>query len=99
MATSTDEMSTPVTRDEPQQVQVRLDQSLEQLEQKLARLATKDDLEPREAVLARLDLFEHRFMAALARHSQTIIESISAQISAINEKHPGKARTQVDSEP
>ncbi|HEX2689403.1 MAG TPA: hypothetical protein VHN14_22435 [Kofleriaceae bacterium] len=73
MAEATD-MSTPVTRGE--------------LRAELAPLATKAELELWGGeLLARLDAIEHRLLAELARHTKATFESMSTQISVIDEKY------------
>ena len=79
MATSTDDMSTPVTRselrDELQQLELKL-------EQKLAHLVTRTELEMwGGALLARIELGEQRMFTELARHTRAIQESMSTHIS------------------
>jgi len=73
MADATD-MSTPMTRGE--------------LRAEIAPLATKVELELwGGALLARLDAVEHRLLAELARHTRATFESMSTQISVIDEKY------------
>jgi hypothetical protein len=89
MATSTDDMSTPVTRgelrDELQQLEVRLEQKLEQ---KTAHLVTRTEFEMwGGALLARIELGEQRIFTELARHTRAIQESMSTQISVIDDKY------------
>src|SRR5512134_1479919 len=70
MATSTDDMSTPVTRGE---LREELQQLEQKLEQKLAHLATKTELEMwGGALLARIELGEQRLFTELARHTRAI---------------------------
>jgi hypothetical protein len=85
MATSTDDMSTPVTRgelrDELQQLEVRLEQ---RLDEKIAQLLTKTEFEVwGRTLLARIELWEERVITELARHTRAIQASVAAQISAI----------------
>ena len=92
MATSTDDMSTPVTRgelrDELQQLEVRLEQLELKLEQKLAHLVTRTEFEMwGGALLARIELGEQRMFTELARHTRAIQESMSRQISVIDDKY------------
>jgi hypothetical protein len=85
MATSTDDMSTPVTRGE---LREELQQLEQKLEQKLAHLATKTELEMwGGALLARIELGEQRLFTELARHTRAIQESMSTQISAVDDKY------------
>ena len=93
MSDSTD-MSTPVTRGEFAQFEIRLEQRLAQLATKaeIAQLATKAELEIwGGALLARLleriDSVEQRLLAELARHTRASYEDMSAQISVIDEKY------------
>jgi hypothetical protein len=63
----------------------------------LVPLATKADLVPLAtkaeldlwagALLARMEVFEQRLLAELARHIKAAFESMSAQISVIDEKY------------
>jgi hypothetical protein len=85
MATSTDDMSTPVTRgelrDELQQLEVRL-------EQKLAHMVTRTEFEMwGGALLARIELGEQRLFTERARHTRAVQESMSTQISVIDDKY------------
>ena len=93
MMASTD-MSTPVTRGE-------LREELEQLRQELEPLATKRELEPlatkrdlelwggalQARLIERIDGTEQRLSAELARHVKAILEAMSTQISAVDEKY------------
>jgi hypothetical protein len=95
MTPSTD-MSNPVTRgelrEEIERLEIRLEQKLEEkleqkleekLEQKLAHVATKADLE----------IWGGALMAELARHTKAVQESMSTQVSVIDEKYadlPGR---------
>ena len=98
MSTFTDDMSTPVTRgelrDELQQFKV----SLEHLEQKLDQKFDQKLEMWGGALLARIDVNERRFaqqiasaeqrlIAELARHTRAIQESMSTQISVVDEKY------------
>ena len=84
MSDSTD-MSTPVTRGEFAQFEIRL-------EQRLAQLATKAELEiwggalPAR-LLERIDSSDQRLLAELARHTRASYEDMSTQISVIDEKY------------
>ena len=89
MATSTDDMSTPVTRgelrDELQQFEIHLEQKLEQ---KLKHLVTRTEFEMwGGALLARIELGEQRMFTELARHTRAIQESMSTQISVVDDKY------------
>ena len=116
MRDSTD-MSTPVTRGEFAQFEIRLEQRLAQLATKaeiaqlatraeiaqlatkadiaqlatkaeIAQLATKAELELwGGALLERIDRFEQRLLAELARHTRASAEGLSTQISVIDEKY------------
>jgi hypothetical protein len=78
-------MSTPVTRGDLRQ---ELDQLEMRLEQKLAHLATKAELELwGGALLARFEAGEQRLLTELARHAKAIQEAMSTQISVIDEKY------------
>lgn len=92
---ATTDMSTPVTRGELraeiEQLETRLDQKLDQ---KLANLVTKADLEQRLAnVATKADLeiwggaLLDRLLTELARHTKAIQESMSTQISVVDEKY------------
>jgi hypothetical protein len=74
------DMSTPVTRgelrDELEQLEARLDRKLDQ------KLETWGG-----ALLARIASGEQRTLSELARHVQAIQESLSTQVSAIDEKY------------
>jgi hypothetical protein len=89
-----DDMSTPVTRgelrEEIAQLEIRLDQKLDQkLEQRFtqmtaqmaSQMATKRDLE-----LWGGALFE-RLQIELARHTRAIQETLSRQVSTIDDKY------------
>ena len=86
------DMSTPVTRGELREEIALLEQKIDQ---KLAHFATKRELEFwGGALLARMETFEQRLggfeqrlLAELAQHTKTISESLSAQISIIDEKY------------
>ena len=91
-------MSTPVTRGEPpdgfQQFKARLDQSLEQREQRLAQkldqepasMATMTELEIwGEALLARLDPGERRFAQQLLERIASSEQRLLAEIAEIAE--------------
>jgi hypothetical protein len=101
MMDSTD-MTTPVTRGELREELAQLEQKLEQ---KLAYLATKRELEFwGGALLARIEASEQRHIALverteqrlgaeLARHAGAINESISTRFAASDEKYadlPGR---------
>jgi len=95
MSDSSD-MSTPMTRGEFAQFEIRF-------EQRLAQLATKAELEVwggallariesgEQRLLARLleriDSSEQRLLAELARHTRASSEDMSAQIAVIDEKY------------
>ena len=94
--TDATDMSTPVTRGElreefaqfEQKLDRKLDQRFAQFEQKLEHFATKRELELwGGTLLARMESFEHRLLAELAQHTKAISESLSAQISIIDEKY------------
>ena len=59
-----------------------------ELRAEIALLATKVELELwGGALLARWDAFEHRLLADLARHTRATFESMSTQMSVIDEKY------------
>lgn len=71
------DMSTPVTRGELREEIAGLKLYIEQrLEQRLAQMATKTDLE----------LWGSTLLAELARHARAIQESLASQISAMDDK-------------
>jgi hypothetical protein len=77
------DMSTPVTRGE-----LQTELTLLATKADLAPLATKVELELwGGALLARLDAIEHRLLAEVARHTKATFESMSTQISVIDEKY------------
>jgi hypothetical protein len=90
------DMSTPVTRGG---LRAELAQLEMRLERKLAQVATKAELELwGGALLARIESgekrmielmggMEQRLLAELARHSRANAESLSAQISVVDEKY------------
>jgi hypothetical protein len=83
MVASTD-MSTPVTRGE---LREEIEQLEIRLEDKLAHMATKADLEIWGGALL------ERLMTELARHTRAIQEAMATQISVVDEKYadlPGR---------
>ncbi|HEU4726880.1 MAG TPA: hypothetical protein VFT22_03295 [Kofleriaceae bacterium] len=101
--TDATDMTTPVTRGELraeleqlearfdhklEQLEIRLEEKLEKkLEEKLAHLATKADLEIWGGAL--LD----RLLTELARHTRAVEESLAAQIRVLDDKYndlPGR---------
>jgi hypothetical protein len=95
MFTSTDDMSTPVTRgelrDELQQLEVRLDEKLEQkldekLEQKLAHLVTRTEFEMwGGALLARIESGEQRMFARIELGEQRMFAEFARHTKALQE--------------
>ena len=87
------DMSTPVTRGELRedlaQLERRFDDKLERLEHKI-----DDKLELwGGALLARITESEKRVVGELARHTQAVFESMTQQISVVDEKYndlPGR---------
>jgi predicted nuclease with TOPRIM domain len=108
MTGDVNDMSTPVTRGElrdelahfERKFDAKLDDKLEQLERKFDDKL--DQLERRVdhkfdlwggALLARITESENRVIGELARHTQAVFESMTRQISAIDEKYsdlPGR---------
>jgi hypothetical protein len=59
-----------------------------ELRAEVALLATKVELDLwGGALLARMDAFEHRLLAEVARHTNATFEAMSTQISVIDEKY------------
>jgi chromosome segregation ATPase len=88
MFDSTD-MSTPVTRGE---LRAEFKQFEIRLEQKLAQLATKAELESwggalQARMLEHIDRSEQRLLVELARHISASFEKMSRQISTIDDKY------------
>ncbi len=97
------DMSTPVTRGDFAQFEIRLEQRLAQLATKadiaplatkadIAQLATKAELEIWGGALlarieTRIECSEQRLLKELARHTKAIEEAMSTQISVIDEKY------------
>jgi hypothetical protein len=98
------DMSTPVTRgelrDELAQLENRIDDKLDHLERKfddkLDHLERKFDDKLDlwgGALLARITESEKRLVGELARHTQAVLESMTKQISVVDEKYndlPGR---------
>jgi hypothetical protein len=87
-------------REELAQLEQRLEQKFEQrLDQRLAHFATKAELEVwggallariesgEQRMIERMESLEQRLLMELARHTRAITESVSMQISVIDEKY------------